>query len=442
MKYLENSSTKLSEVLAKRNIRTQSSERTIKNLCERIEKGRINLEADFQREYVWKNNNKLKSRLIESVILEVPIPTIYTAEEEDGSEVVIDGQQRLLTFRDFLQNKFRLTGLSILDELNYKDYKSLGEILQIRIDDFPLRIVKILKDSDQSVKFDIFERLNRGSVQLNDQELRNCIFRGTFNNFLKEIAKDREFQLLIGDREYLRFEDVELALRFFALYERRVNYKSPLKHFLNNFMNDNKDIGNDKIDNYRLIFKKSVYLVKTVFGPNAFYLYVLDPKTKNGDWSKSFNKGLFDVLLVSFTRYEQNHVMAYKDAIKEELYYLMSNDNVLDEIDFISNITGTGTDNTKKLHAKFRIWENSLQQIIGIPYSEPRCFSWQLKNQLWRENPVCEICGQQIEVVLDSEIDHKEPYWRGGRTIPENARLVHRFCNRARTREKFLSNFQ
>jgi len=185
MKYLENSSTKLSEVLAKRNIRTQSSERTIKNLCERIEKGRINLEADFQREYVWKNNNKLKSRLIESVILEVPIPTIYTAEEEDGREVVIDGQQRLLTFRDFLQNKFRLTGLSILDELNYKDYKSLGEILQIRIDDFPLRIVKILKDSDQSVKFDIFERLNRGSVQLNDQELRNCIFRGTFNNFLK-----------------------------------------------------------------------------------------------------------------------------------------------------------------------------------------------------------------------------------------------------------------
>jgi uncharacterized protein with ParB-like and HNH nuclease domain len=83
--------------LLKRNIRTQASDPTIKHLCERIEKGRLKTQHDFQRKYVWRYDAKLRSRLIESVFLEVPIPTIYTAEEDDGTEVVIDGQQRLTT---------------------------------------------------------------------------------------------------------------------------------------------------------------------------------------------------------------------------------------------------------------------------------------------------------------------------------------------------------
>ncbi len=438
-------SSKLSEVLhSRRCIRTESSEPTIKDLCERIEKGRINPQADFQRNYVWKDNANLKSRLIESVFLDVPIPTIYTAEEDDGSVVVIDGQQRLLTFLDFVRNNFRLRGLSVLPELNHKSYKTLGEIdpaLQEKIDEYPLRIVKILKDSDQSVRFDIFERLNRGSVKLNDQELRNCIFRGKFNDFLKEISLDRDFQVLLGSREYTRFQHVEFALRFFALYERRENYKSPMKHFLNNFMKDNKDIENDKLENYKNIFKKSVHLVKTIFGNDAFYLYSLDSKTKSGERGKVLNKGLFDILLIGFTKYDQNQVMPYKDALKEEIYHSMTDDSFLNVDTLLSVISGTGTDNTKNLEAKFRIWFNSLNKIIGIPNTEPRCFSWQLKNQLWRQNPVCDICGQQIEDVRDSEIDYIEFYWRGGKTIPENARLVHRVCNRSRKYKEFEAEF-
>lgn len=426
-------SSRLSQVLRERNIRALPCDRTIKDICDKIEKGRINVQAEFQRGYVWKNDINVKSRLIESVLLQVPIPTIYTAEEDDGSEVVIDGQQRLLTFLDFLRNKFRLKG--VFPELVNKNYKDLGDIdpaLQDKIDDYPLRVVKFLMDSDQSVRFDIFERLNRGSYKLNEQELRNCIYRGSFNNFLKEVVKDKDFQLLLGAREHLRFQDVELALRFFALYERRENYKSPMKHFLNTFMKDNKDIGIDKIDNYRKIFIKSIHLVKIVFGEDAFYLYSLDQKTKNGKRLNKVNNGLFDLLLIGFTKYEQNQVMPYKDALKEELYHLMTNDDLFDTNNSLSIISGTGTDNTNKLHTKFRIWFNSLNKIIGQPKVEPRCFSVQLKNQLWRQNPICDICGQQIEAVRDSEIDHIEFYWRGGKTIPENARLVHRVCNRSR----------
>ena len=419
--------------LLRRTLRTQPSDPTIKSLCERIKKGRLITQADFQRKYVWKNDAKLKSRLIESVFLEVPIPTIYTAEEENGSEVVIDGQQRLLTFYSFLNDEFRLTGLEVCKELNHKSYKTLGDInasYQEKIDDYPLRVIKILKDSDFSVRFDIFERLNRGSVKLNDQELRNCIYRGEFNNFIKNIANDKDFQVLLGSKEQNRMQDVELVLRFFTLYEKTyLKYKSPMKHFLTTFMRDNQNPDENKINELKKIFKHSVQMVKTVIGEKGFYLYT-NKDNKSGKSESVINKGLFDVLMCGFAGYDQNQVMPRKDAVKEELLWLMNNDEYLDVI------TGAGTDGKKKLEKKFDIWFNSLKTILGYPEKEPRCFSWELKNKLWKSNPVCTICEQKIEQLDDSEIDHIEFYWRGGKTIPDNARLTHRFCNRSRKKKE------
>ena len=114
--------------LTKRNIRTQPSDPTIKSLCERMDRGRLKPQAEFQRKYVWKNKPEIKSRLIESVFMDVPIPTIYTAEEDDGSEIVIDGQQRLMTFYSFCRNEFSLKGLYFCKELNQRSYKELADI--------------------------------------------------------------------------------------------------------------------------------------------------------------------------------------------------------------------------------------------------------------------------------------------------------------------------
>ena len=418
--------------LLKRIIRTQASDPTIKHLCDRINKGRLITQADFQRQYVWKNDAKLKSRLIESVFLEVPIPTIYTAEEEDGSEVVIDGQQRLMTFSNFLNNEFKLTGLEVCKELNHKSFKTLGDIdptYQEKIENYPLRVIKILKDSDFTVRFDIFERLNRGSVKLNDQELRNCIYRGPFNDFIKTVAKDTDFQILIGSKEQIRMQDAELVLRFITFYDRTyLKFKSPMKGFLTNFMSDYRNIDSSKVNEFKKVFRQAVNLVKTVFGEKAFYLYS-NKDSSSGKYENVINKGLFDVLMNGFTRYDQHQVMPHKDAIKEELFWLMTDDKFLDVI------TGAGTDSTKKLEKKFDIWLNSLKTILGYPKSETRLFSWEFKKGLWGKNPVCSICKQKIEQLDDSEVDHIEFYWRGGNTIPENARLSHRFCNRSRKKK-------
>src|SRR3989344_6626622 len=97
---------------------TDKTDPTIREICERIDKRKMVANADFQRNYVWDSQPIIKSRLIESVLLDIPIPIIFTAETEDGKEEVIDGQQRILTFHGFKNNKFLLKGLTILGELN------------------------------------------------------------------------------------------------------------------------------------------------------------------------------------------------------------------------------------------------------------------------------------------------------------------------------------
>ena len=98
---------------------------------------------------------------------------------------------------------------------------------------------------------------------------------------------------------------------------------------------------------------------------------------------------------------------------------------------FIESIR-VSTDKYENVQYRFDKWRESLKNIVGYPHKEPRTFSWSLKKQLYENDPICAICNQKIQILDDAEIDHIEFYWRGGKTIPSNARLVHRFCNRHR----------
>jgi uncharacterized protein with ParB-like and HNH nuclease domain len=141
---------------------------------------------------------------MESALLDIPLPVIYLSEEKDGKEYVIDGQQRLTSFFSFIDGmipsgkEFKLTGLKVFKECNGKYFKDLEEAHQDRLRYYKLRTVTFAKDSDPNLKFEIFERLNTGSVSLNDQELRNCIYRGPYNRLLKELAEDPDFRYLMG----------------------------------------------------------------------------------------------------------------------------------------------------------------------------------------------------------------------------------------------------
>lgn len=419
-----------------KNIFFKTPQRLVKDLFTSYKDGDLDTTPYFQRGYVWDKTKA--SRLIESIILGVPIPVIYTAEEQDGTQIVIDGQQRLKSIFGFIDGKFpknekdfTLSGLKMLPDYNGYTFKELEKSEKNIINNYNLSLITITKDSDKDIRFEIFKRLNTGSMKLIDQEIRNCVYRGSYNDFLKELASDNDFQYILnspGLKE--RMKDVELVLRYFTFKRNtHLNYKPSMKQFLNHeIFKFQKLSANDK-KNMEKDFKKVVQTTKTVFGNRAFRKfsrgYSNDP---NGYWEeKKVNRGLFDIVMFGFTRYEKNEIMPNADAIREELLWLMTYND-----EFIDSISGSGTDAKVKVELKFEIWLNCLKDLLGTSKKEPRLFSSSIKQSLFEKSDSCKYCGQQILSTDDAEVDHIEHYWRGGETIPSNARLLHRYCNRKR----------
>lgn len=413
----------------RRNVYTGGVEqKSIRELDELYRDGDLDIRPYFQRRPVWDGGKR--SRLIESVLLDVPIPMFYLAEAEDGKLEVIDGQQRLQAFFDFLDNKFALRALDAKKEWKNKKFKDLERVLQRKLKITSLPVVVVKRESDSDVKFDIFKRLNTGAVMLNDQELRNCIYRGSYNDFINEMSQNKRFLCLLGLREPdPRMEDVEFVLRFFAFFNQTyLKYDTSMKRFLNREMESHKDFTESEKGKLKNVFEDALDVTEIVFGGNAFRKFYLGTEeNRNGNWEmRKVNKSLFDIVMWGFTRYQKNQVIPHADALREELVWLTGNNQ-----EFSDAITYS-TNDRKNVEIRFKKWLDSLEVILGWPSSEPRGFSWSLKKELYDQNPVCAICQQKIMVLDDAELDHIEFYWRGGKTIPENARLVHRYCNRAR----------
>lgn len=421
-------------------IYTDQADPEIDGLYQRWKRGKLDVQPDFQRYFVWDMGKS--SRLLESALLDIPLPVVYLTEEPDGKIYVIDGQQRLTSFFAFIDGlfpdkkgkTFKLTGLKVLKEYNGKQFNQLPEEIQDKIRYCKIRTITFKKESNPNLKFEIFERLNTGSVPLNTQELRNCIYRGKYNNLIKELAGDKDFlQLLNLTKPDRRMKDVELVLRFSAFYHNtHINYKSPIKNFLNNEISRLQNISDKDAEQLRNAFKNSVSIIKSLFGERAFKRYYKgNEHNPDGYWEKSrFNTSLFDVLMDSFARVDKNLVFANLDAIREAFISLMSTD-----LDFIDAIE-IGTSEERKVVRRFDKWRNSLNEIIGEQRKQPRCFSNSLKEELFTSNPTCAICENQIQQIDDAALDHIEQYWMGGKTIPENARLTHRYCNVSRPRKE------
>lgn len=414
-------------------------EPSVSELCSKKQDGELILQPNWQREFVW--DQKKASRLVESVLINVPLPGVYLSESNEGILTVIDGQQRLTSLIAFIEGKFRkgenelvdfvLKGLEVLPDLNNKKFSELDKVSQRKIKNTPIRCIVIEAKSHPDIKFEIFERLNTGAVKLNDDELRNSVYRGPFIDLLKELSLTRNFQFLLNRPQFhTRMVDRGMILRFFSFWDKTyLKYKPPVKQFLNHELEENKNIAENKIEEYKDRFIHSVEMSKVVFGDKAFRRFVPGTNEKQaGNWAATrINMALFDIVMWGFANYEKNQIVSNSDAIREELIDLMSTDQ-----DFIDSIM-IQTSSTERVNKRFEIWKDSLKNIIGyIGKKEPRAFSLELKKELYNSNNTCVICGQAIHDIDDAEVDHIEHYWRGGKTIPENARLTHRYCNRKR----------
>lgn len=418
-----------------RKIYTDKGDPDIKTLYGNYKDGFLNLQPDFQRYFVW--DMKKASRLIESILLEIPLPTIYTSQEKDGKEYIIDGQQRMTSIFSFMDGKFpddrefRLTGLNTLDDLSGKLYTEIGETNQRQLKGYYIHKIMFKQESDPNLKFEIFERLNTGTVPLNHQELRNCVYRGKYNDFIKELANYDKFRKIFElEGPEKRMRDAQLVLRFLSFYNKTyLNYEPPIKDFLNEDMKAHKEVEDELLSDLRTVFKNAVDVIYSMLGDKAFKrFYVGKDKDYDGYWGTRFNASLYDILMYQFAREDKNKLYQNLDALKEALIYLMTTDN-----DFIRSIE-ISTSTEEAVTSRFDKWRATVQEIVGISKKEPRGFSNSLKKELWKKDSTCKLCGNEIKNLDDAHIDHIEQYWLGGKTIPENARLTHSYCNLSRSR--------
>lgn len=309
-----------------RRLVTQPYDLNIRTIVSQVDDDSLIVQPPYQRGYIW--DDKRASRLVESLIMNIPIPACYFSEEEDGTNTVIDGQQRIHSIWRFVKKEFTLRGLTTITEANGKAFSDLPERDQRLILGRSLRCVVITRESHPELKFEIFERLNTGAVQLSDQEIRNAIYRGEFNQLIKTLAeKPLWLQVLSKQKLDKRMRDDELVLRFFAVHDRYQQYQAPLRAFLNSYMSSKTNSENQSLslnESARLttLFEQTVNKVLVVFQDHAFRLY-------NRTWERQVNRALFDAVMLVFSNLPEHSLRNQRSAIESSLINLCSDPNFL-----------------------------------------------------------------------------------------------------------------
>jgi hypothetical protein len=272
----------------RRILRTDQYDFSVSTLLGMMEKGEVVI-PEFQRRYVW--SDRQASRLVESLIIQCPIPVIYLNQERDETFSVIDGNQRLRSLRRFLGDEFPLSGLTSYPELSGLKFSELDKRFQRHISNRVLRCTAILKDTHPQVKFDVFERLNSGAVALTRQELRHGLYFGPLLKRAAEIAADLQLEKHLGMRKDKRMKAEELVVRFWALSEGLGAYEKPLATFLSTYAEENRSIDADKLDTLDADIRSAHKRVTSLFGSHSFSF------ARGGRYK--FNAAVFDAQMLS-----------------------------------------------------------------------------------------------------------------------------------------------
>ncbi len=217
----------------------------------------IDIAPDYQRHFIW--DVERESELIESVYLGIPVPSLYMAANSDGTWEVVDGVQRLSTLSHFCggdellqtvgrEENLQLSKLKKLTAFNGLTFDKLPKAIQLNFQLRPIRVTTLNDKSDFGVRYDLFERLNTGGVELHAQEIRNCVFRGKFRNVLRELSEDSNFRQVVklANNEQKSASYEECVLRFFAFVEKYKKFDHSVIDFLNSYMIRNAKKGPDR----------------------------------------------------------------------------------------------------------------------------------------------------------------------------------------------------
>lgn len=356
---------------------TESNREQLPNFVEALKRQEwMELRPFYQRRPRWDPIRQ--SRLIESFIMNIPVPPLFVFESNLAKYEVMDGQQRITAVRDFYANLFPLQGLEQWPELNGRVYEKLPDEIRKGLDRRSISYIVLLKESAETteeqslLRQQVFERLNTGGVQLSHQEIRNSLYQGRFNDLLLELSRNDDFRKAWGtpsyddlerkrlsvdlaeNRSYVMMRDVEIVLRFFAL-RHADNYQRGMKGFLDLYMVRSRAFTETDVEFLREAFNRTISLVRRIYGDLTFRPW----KAPDGAWAEKPQVAFADAVMVGIG-----------GRLKIEDALLNRREGVIEATKrlFVDHEAGTftGRGNTKQdVQDRIRFYEEMLDRVVG-----------------------------------------------------------------------------
>lgn len=362
------------------NIKVHSKQFNVKLISEMIDNEDIDFTPDFQRNFVWDSNQK--SRLIESILLRIPLPMFYLAEDEEGRITVVDGLQRLTTIKEFMDNKFPLKGLQYLGETcngryysdknkdgtpNFKRGIDAKYFRWFNMTQFSVNVID--PSSPPKVKYDIFRRINTGGKPLNNQEIRNCLATDSLRKILNEMVSLSEFKSATDNSiKSTRMDDQEIALRF-ILFCRLYDEDKTLNNY-NGYMDTSLDDLTETLSKRSIsengvwteIFSNAMINAEYLFGSRYAFRKVSPNDIKPSSYKQLLNKALFVCWSVLLSKYDPDYIMSNNEqgCLLSPLADKIKNDYKL------FNFLSYGTNSKANLQYVFGEAEKIIQQYLKV----------------------------------------------------------------------------
>lgn len=336
------------------NIDIDISTVNIGSIIEQLEYDEIELSPEFQRaSNVWDDIKK--SRLIESALLGLPLPSFYFSEDPATNKlIIVDGLQRICAFQSFILEKekpLKLKGMEFLTDLEGKTFNDLDRTLIRRLKGLKITLNTLRKGTPPNVKQVLFKRVNSAGVPLTAQEMRNALYQGKATKLLNRMVKADSFKNATGGINNKRMLDCDFANRFVAFYLNKDKYNGHLDSFMSDSLNDINRMNEEEVENVFSAFNTSMEICFQLLEDKAF-------KRPNIPVN---NKSVFEAFSVSIARLrviEQEELIRNKDRFKKKWYQL------LNKKEFIQSVT-SGTAKTPQVEYRFSEVQNLINNVIN-----------------------------------------------------------------------------
>lgn len=330
-------------------IRAES--RTVHDVLRRIKAGGYVMNPDFQRDFIWPEDKQ--SKLIESVLMRIPLPVFYLGEDDKGRMIVVDGLQRLSTFERFVNHKFKLD-LPYQSELHKKYFEDLSPKLQNRIEDCNLILYVIDSKMPEWVRLDIFERVNSG-VPLTRQQMRNCLYNGQATQFLKAQAETPLFkQATGGSLNPKTMRDREFVNRFCAFRLLPLDsYKDSMDEWLARALETMNSLDASVLATLGEEFQTALSNNLELFGGHAFRKHTCAQARRS-----ALNASLWDVMATGFASYSLEQVKRHRSEFTDGFYQLLRDQD-------FNNLITSDTNSPRRVNQRFIASQKLFKEVFN-----------------------------------------------------------------------------